>query len=399
MNRYLVRTLIAALALVGLGPLPAQAAPYDAMYTPAAIPTLTSGQTISVSVAVKNTGTLTWSPTGTNPVRLSYHWYRAGAVPAGSVPTTPAPNYGAVVFNGLRANLPRPIGPGETIPLTARVQAPPTPGSYTLKWDMVHENVAWFSWQGVSTKDQTVTVRSRATAAAPVGTLAATCKIIDCTPKITSVFLLSFIRPGGSVVVFGERFGGPRFPGQLRLKGLRRWDGAPVGDLPLEDLSWDDTVVGGTIPWVSGVRDQDATLQLVTKAGASNDQKVRFTAARVPDLLKGNGVIRVFCADGGLCLFGTPGLINPSISARHHGTWTTGAAGTDVYEGQLRNNWIFKSYDWLDRAGVDGGFAGFIPDSPNLYATVKWFYDAGLYSAMHYKLNIYIEGPADVPYR
>jgi len=224
------------------------------------------------------------------------------------------------------------------------------------------------------------------------------CKITDCTPKITSVFLFSVIKPGGGVIVFGEAFGGPRYPGKLLLKGLRRWDGAPVGDLALEDLSWDDTVVGGYIPWVTGVRDQDATLQVVTKAGVSNDQKVRFTAARAADQVKYGGVLSAVCSDAGgenLCGFGS--IL--SIIGHHRGTYTSGAEGTDVYEGLLKNGWVFKTYDWLDRAGVDRGFEGFRPDSPNLYATVKWFYDAGLFSGMHYKLNIYIEGPADVPHR
>jgi len=133
----LILMLVVALALVGLGPLPATAAPYDAAYTPAATPTLTAGQVITVQVTIKNTGTLTWTPTGPNPFRLGYHWYAKGAVPAGSVPTTPAPTYGAVVFNGLRTNLPQAIPPGITVPLTAQLQAPPTTGTYVLKWDLV----------------------------------------------------------------------------------------------------------------------------------------------------------------------------------------------------------------------------------------------------------------------
>ena len=86
--------LVVALVLAGLPSRTATAAPYDAVYTPAPTPTLTACQTMTVSVAIKNTGTLTWTPTGPNPVRLSYHWYATGAVPSGTVPNTPAPNYG-----------------------------------------------------------------------------------------------------------------------------------------------------------------------------------------------------------------------------------------------------------------------------------------------------------------
>jgi predicted amidophosphoribosyltransferase len=42
----------------------------------------------------------------------------------------------------------QPVSPGMTIPLTAQVQAPPATGQYILKWDLVHEGVTWFSWQG-----------------------------------------------------------------------------------------------------------------------------------------------------------------------------------------------------------------------------------------------------------
>ena len=80
--------LVVTLAPVGIAPLTARAAPYDATYVPTGTPTLTAGQVIAVQVAVKNTGTLTWASTGPNPVHLSYHWYAVGAVPAGAVPTT-----------------------------------------------------------------------------------------------------------------------------------------------------------------------------------------------------------------------------------------------------------------------------------------------------------------------
>lgn len=111
-------------------------------------------------VQVTNTGTLPWTPAGPTPFRLSYHWYRVGAVSPGTVPTTAAPNYGAVVFNGRRTFLPGPVGPNQTTTLpSATLQAPSNPGTYILKWDMVHENKAWFSWKGVPTGEQTVVVK------------------------------------------------------------------------------------------------------------------------------------------------------------------------------------------------------------------------------------------------
>jgi len=110
--------LFLVVALLGLAPRLAGAGPYGAMYTPAAFSSLIAGKTTDVSVTVRNTGSLNWTPAGSNPVRLSYHWDATGAVPAGSVPTTPAPNHGAVLFNGLWTILPQAIPPGITVPLT-----------------------------------------------------------------------------------------------------------------------------------------------------------------------------------------------------------------------------------------------------------------------------------------
>lgn len=84
-----------------------------------------------------------------------------GAVPAGTVPTSPPPNYGAVVFDGLRTILPAsvPPGPGQKAVYIANLQTPHALGTYTLKWDMVQEGVAFFRDKGVATFDQTVIVR------------------------------------------------------------------------------------------------------------------------------------------------------------------------------------------------------------------------------------------------
>ncbi|MBI2901996.1 MAG: hypothetical protein HYY12_00215 [Candidatus Methylomirabilis oxyfera] len=133
-------------------------APYGAGYGAGPIPSLTRGQTTTVKVSVVNTGSLTWTPSGANAFRLSYHWYRANSVGAGTAPPALA-----VVWDGLRTNLPGPLGPNETnlSPLNASVQAPSTAGTYVLKWDMVQEGfpVTWFSQRKVLTFDQTVVVK------------------------------------------------------------------------------------------------------------------------------------------------------------------------------------------------------------------------------------------------
>jgi hypothetical protein len=115
---------------------------YGATYDPSAV-TIKAGETTTSHVWVTNTGTLIWKET--SEFRLSYRWYQDNA---------------PIVSDGIRTSLPPgAIAPGQAVLIEAAVKAPPAPGTYTLKWDMVHEGIAWFSWKGVQTGDQTVTVK------------------------------------------------------------------------------------------------------------------------------------------------------------------------------------------------------------------------------------------------
>ena len=402
--------LVVTLALVGFAPLTARAAPYDATYTPAATPTLVAGQAITVQVAIKNTGTLTWTPTGPNPFRLGYHWYAVGAVPAGSVPTTPAPTYGAVVFNGLRTNLPQAIPPGITVPLTAQLQAPPTKGTYVLKWDLVHENVTWFSWKGVPTKEQTVTVGSWARAAAPVGTIALACKIFDCTPKITGVVpLFSRIAPGGPVVVTGENFG--KRPGKLRLVGIGPQGpigGFPGGALELEVNDWGDTFAYGTIPEVTGVFDQAVRVQAVTWGGLVADAPSRswFTARLDYRALPGAGIARFWCAPGkyiddyAYCVVYNELTYFSGYHRTDHKILNPGDNGTDVLETRaLKNWWVFDYMDLTETEKYDGRVDyvdGFKSGSKQVTVNIRW--STGRQGNIYYLIKLFIKGPAGLPF-
>lgn len=111
---------------------------YGARYAPSAVGPLAPNELREVPVAVENSGRLAWRPDGPRPVRLAYHWLdaRTGAV---------------VRYEGRRTPLPHPVAPGETVTLTATVQAPARPGRYVLAWDMVREQTGrgWFSQMGV----------------------------------------------------------------------------------------------------------------------------------------------------------------------------------------------------------------------------------------------------------
>jgi subtilisin family serine protease len=110
--------------------------------------TMAAGTQTTATVSFTNTGSLTWSPSGPNPVRVAYHW-RNGACPGTS----------SASFDGTRTALPGQVANGETVSsLGATITAPGTAGTYCLVFDLVREGITWFSWQGASTTSATVTV-------------------------------------------------------------------------------------------------------------------------------------------------------------------------------------------------------------------------------------------------
>ena len=86
-------------------------------------------------VVVRNSGAAPWPNRGAHPINLSYHWLDL----RGEV----------VDFEGVRAILPAPLRPGESVELELQVEPPSRAGSYQLALDMVEEGVGWFSIQGV----------------------------------------------------------------------------------------------------------------------------------------------------------------------------------------------------------------------------------------------------------
>jgi uncharacterized protein YcfL len=99
------------------------------------------------AVTVKNLGSRTWSKNGPGNFRLGYRWYNAQGV---QVQVTPyAGNF------EMDADTP----PGQTATFSNVVlRAPSAEGTYTLRWDIAHEGVTWFSQQGAETFDQVIQV-------------------------------------------------------------------------------------------------------------------------------------------------------------------------------------------------------------------------------------------------
>jgi hypothetical protein len=104
---------------------------YKASYQSTLPATLEVCQQLEVAVTVENQGPLIWGVAGQPPYHLSYHWLAADGHIA--------------VFDGIRTNLTRSLVPGSRQTLPAKVRAPAQPGQYRLVWDMVQEEVTWFS--------------------------------------------------------------------------------------------------------------------------------------------------------------------------------------------------------------------------------------------------------------
>src|SRR5439155_8373239 len=106
---------------------PSFAARYDTSGAPRSA---TAGATYTAKVTVTNTSPGTWLATGTSAVKLAYHWLDA--------------NGNVTVWEGLRTPLPLDVLPGTTTVVSANVQAPPSRGTYTLRFDLIREGTTWF---------------------------------------------------------------------------------------------------------------------------------------------------------------------------------------------------------------------------------------------------------------
>ncbi|MGH2451382.1 MAG: hypothetical protein ACRDGE_08970, partial [Candidatus Limnocylindria bacterium] len=116
----------------------AQSLFYGGSFEVSATPgTMAPGVTVTVPIKVQNLSNFTWD----SSINLAYHWYDA----SGKV----------VVWDGARTPL-SGMAPQELRAIDARIDVPSTPGTYTLRYDIVHEGVTWFSGKGMQTPTRTV---------------------------------------------------------------------------------------------------------------------------------------------------------------------------------------------------------------------------------------------------
>jgi N-acetyl-anhydromuramyl-L-alanine amidase AmpD len=94
-----------------------------------------AGETIQVSLTLRNAGSLPWTWGGGNPFRIGYHYYRGRRrleIPAA---------------RNLRTDLSEDVAPGASVTLDVYIALPEDPGNYTIELDLVHEGVTWFKEQ------------------------------------------------------------------------------------------------------------------------------------------------------------------------------------------------------------------------------------------------------------
>ena len=249
-----------------------------ATYAPAAgaASTFTFGPN-AYSVTVTNSGTRTWSAFGATPVHLSYHWLTTAGT--------------TVVWDGARASLPSDIAAGQSAVIALPVTAPSDAGAYLLRLDLVEEGVAWFSGQGVPTRDVPISVSSG---------FAAT---------ITPGGQLPALLPGGRTAI----------PLTLRNDGTATWPAG--GTNPVHVAVHLVDAFGATARW-----DGDRTL---LPSDVAPGQTVTTTAIVAAPLVAGGYTARIDLVREGVAWFSGYGVrtadLPLSVVADFRATFSAGA--------------------------------------------------------------------------
>ncbi|NIW48321.1 MAG: hypothetical protein GWN30_27285, partial [Gammaproteobacteria bacterium] len=90
-----------------------------------------AGAVQEVTIEVTNTGSLLWSSESENPISLGGHWYRVSDDTRSE--------------KEQRWPLVNHVAPGETLEMSVPVTAPGEEGAYEFEWDLVQEDIVWFS--------------------------------------------------------------------------------------------------------------------------------------------------------------------------------------------------------------------------------------------------------------
>lgn len=119
---------------------------------PAAL-TVDAGHTVTTTISVRNDGILTWSSEPPFRIRAGGHWY--------------SPDTDSSLAYRPRWVLPQTVHPGETLTMQVALLAPLRAGHYEFRWDIVQEDVTWFSYKTGVRTSTSVTVLPASSAPIP----------------------------------------------------------------------------------------------------------------------------------------------------------------------------------------------------------------------------------------
>jgi hypothetical protein len=369
----------AALAFLLVAVSPAAAQKYAAVIQPnTPLPPFCAGRPTTVAVNLGNNGSGPGSTWTTDTYHLAYHWKQGGAY---------------VVYEGDRSFLSTQVPAGGHTSVSAAVKAPPSPGTYTLVFDMVAEGATWFENAGSKTWSQSVDVLTpiQCSVQSPVMPIPSA-----LNPSIDGCF--PGTETGGFVVCWGSHFGANKGSGRILMKGL------PGGDVNLSaqpNLKWGDTSFFAQVPPdIGGFKKQNVRIQLVNGSGRSSNE---FTVEIKPALDVQPVVGTLFTSSSSdsdcFCLVsaGTGGF-----GAVHAGA-LFGDNGTDTWKGApLANGWVYHSMHLDVQSGFfefplfGGGSDPDLGDVSSVSIGVKWAYDNGFVSSS-YSIIVFAIGPRGVP--
>lgn len=100
---------------------------------------------LSVPIRLTNSGQRAWQVNAVHAFRLGYTLARTHDT---SFPP----------LDGLRTSLTGDVAPNQSIEVIAQIAAPAVEGQYLIRWDMVEEDILWFSWLGAPQAMSTLTI-------------------------------------------------------------------------------------------------------------------------------------------------------------------------------------------------------------------------------------------------
>lgn len=120
---------------------------YGVEWTQVQAPSFPSaGSTITLSVTLRNTGSMVWPSGGGTPVRMGYAVFRTGQPVSSGQPT--------------QTSLPRDVRPNESVTVNLAVVTPTQAGTYELLLDLFHQPVGWFRERGAQSHTRELRVQA-----------------------------------------------------------------------------------------------------------------------------------------------------------------------------------------------------------------------------------------------